>query len=280
MEEVWKDIPQFEGIYQVSNMGRIKITRNGKVRITIGVLEKSTGYMRFSLYRGGYIKRDYVHRLVAKAFIYNDENKPEIDHVNTIRHDNRVENLRWVTRKENRNNPLSLEHLRVAFTGENSPHFGRKRSKETKRKISEALKASPLNHGRTGSMCKNSQPVYQYDLQGNFIAGYAGQAEASRMTGISQSEISNVCNGKSNVAGGYLWRKKHFDKIDACIEYKKFVRNRAVLQYDKQHNIIKEWKSVADISKELGFRAATIRACCSGQISISHGFIWKYIESI
>lgn len=276
MEEKWKDIPKYEGVYQISTMGRIKVTRNGDERILVGVLDKSTGYRRFSLYKDGKVERAYVHRLVAESFIPNAENKPEIDHINTIRHDNRVENLRWVTRKENRNNPISLEHLRVAFTGENSPHYGRKRSKETKRKISEALKSSPLNHGRIGVQCKNSQPVYQYDLKGIFIAEYAGQAEAARITGIHQSDISNACNGKLSVAGGYLWRKTRMDKIEVNIDYKKSVRNRAVLQYDKSDNLIKEWSSIAEISKELGFRAATIRACCSGQIAVSNGFIWRY----
>lgn len=276
MEEIWKDIPEYEGIYQVSTMGRIKVRRKGNERISIGVLDKSTGYRRFSLYKNGEGKRAYVHRLVAESFVPNVENKSEIDHINTIRHDNRVENLRWVTRKENRNNPMSLEHLRLAFTGENSPHYGRKRSEETRRKISDALKSSPLNHGRTGSMCKKSQLVYQYDLQGNFVAEYAGQAEAARMVGVPQSDISNACNGKLSVAGGFLWRKTCSDKIEVNIDYKKSVRNRNVLQYDKNNNLIKEWGSVAEISKELGFRAATIRACCSGQIAISHGFIWRY----
>lgn len=276
MEEKWKDIPKYEGVYQISTMGRIKVTRNGDEQILVGVLDKSTGYRRFSLYKDGKVERAYVHRLVAESFIPNAENKPEIDHINTIRHDNRVENLRWVTRKENRNNPISLEHLRVAFTGENSPHYGRKRSKETKRKISEALKSSPLNHGRTGVQCKNSQPVYQYDLKGIFIAEYAGQAEAARITGIHQSDISNACNGKLSVAGGYLWRKTRMDKIEVNIDYKKSVRNKAVLQYDKSNNLIKEWSSISEISKALGFRAATIRACCSGQIAVSNGFIWRY----
>jgi hypothetical protein len=276
MEEKWKDIPKYEGVYQISTMGRIKVTRNGDERILVGVLDKSTGYRRFSLYKDGKVERAYVHRLVAESFIPNAENKPEIDHINTIRHDNRVKNLRWVTRKENRNNPISLEHLRVAFTGENSPHYGRKRSKETKRKISEALKSSSLNHGRTGVQCKNSQPVSQYDLKGIFIAEYAGQAEAARITGIHQSDISNACNGKLSVAGGYLWRKTRMDKIEVNIDYKKSVRNRAVLQYDKSDNLIKEWSSIAEISKDLGFRAATIRACCSGQIAVSNGFIWRY----
>ena len=276
MEEVWKDVVGYEGLYQVSTIGRIKSTINGYERISVGVLDKSTGYKRFSLHKEGKTKKVYIHRLVAESFIPNFYNKPEVDHINTVRIDNRVENLRWVTRKENMNNHLSLEHLRISFTGENSPHYGRKRSEETKMKISEALKSSPLNHGRIGKLCKNSRPVYQYDLQGNFIAEYAGQAEAARMTGIHQGDISKACNGKLNIAGGYLWRKTYIKKIEVNVNYKKYLINRVVLQYDKDNNLIKEWSSVAEISKELGFRAATIRACCSGQIAVSHGFIWQY----
>lgn len=276
MKEIWKDIPGYNGRYQVSDIGRIKSIRNGNERILSGSLVKRTGYISFSLCKDGEIKKFSAHRIVAEAFIPNVDNKPEVDHINTIRHDNRAENLRWVTRKENINNPISLERLRIAFTGKNSPHYGKKRSKEIKRKISESLKSSPLIHGRIGVLCKNSRPVYQYDLKGNFIAVYAGQAEAARMTGIKQSDISLVCNGKSNIAGGYLWRKTRVDKIDVNINYKKFIKNRSVLQYDKDNNLIKEWSSAAEISKELGFRKATIQACCSGQIAVSNGFIWRY----
>lgn len=71
MEEIWKDIAGYEGLYQVSTIGRIKVTRNGHERISVGVLDKYTGYRRFSLHKDGKVKRAYVHRLVAESFIPN-----------------------------------------------------------------------------------------------------------------------------------------------------------------------------------------------------------------
>lgn len=68
------------------------------------------GYYTFILCKDGKIRSLKAHRLVAEAFIPNEDNKPEIDHINTIRSDNRVENLRWATSKENSNNPLSLNN--------------------------------------------------------------------------------------------------------------------------------------------------------------------------
>lgn len=76
----------------------------------------------------------YVHRLVAQAFIYNIENKPFVDHINTIKTDNRVENLRWCTNKENLNNPLTKKRL----SGENNPMYGKKLKLETIQKIRKA----------------------------------------------------------------------------------------------------------------------------------------------
>ena len=103
-KEVWKDIVGYEGIYQVSNFGRVKNTETGRIMKTY---KDKYGYITTSISYKGKTKHFLIHRLIAKAFIPNPENKPHINHINTIRDDNRIENLEWVTRKENSNNPLT-----------------------------------------------------------------------------------------------------------------------------------------------------------------------------
>ncbi len=91
--EVWKKIDNFE-IYEVSNLGRVKGPKGIKSR-------GNHKYHSVDLYINGKRYPKYAHRLVAEMFIPNPENKKEINHINGIKDDNRVENLQWVTRSEN-----------------------------------------------------------------------------------------------------------------------------------------------------------------------------------
>lgn len=110
--EVWKDIPHYEGLYQVSNLGRVKALPRERVNHTGGKWIQPEQLMSISIDDDGYQKlslttinhkrkTERVHRLVALAFIDNPEGKPEVNHINCIRSDNRVENLEWVTHEEN-----------------------------------------------------------------------------------------------------------------------------------------------------------------------------------
>ena len=136
-------------IYEVSNMGRVKL--NGEIVEPHMI----NGYLGIGSF--------YIHRAVAELFIPNPENKPCVDHINTIRTDNSVENLRWVTQAENNRNPLTRKHYSEAklgtvyvFTAEHKrkisearkgkPRFkGKTHSEETKRKISEAHKGKTFS---------------------------------------------------------------------------------------------------------------------------------------
>ena len=118
--EVWKDIPGWEGFYQASNIGRVKSIAHtnfqGKT-FKDKILRqhiRTKGYLGARLYKEGKQISYHVARLVAICFINNPDNKPTIDHINTDKKDNRVENLRWATHHENMMNPISLEQRRLA----------------------------------------------------------------------------------------------------------------------------------------------------------------------
>ena len=112
--EIWKDIPGYEGLYQVSNLGRVKsaerkvgwefynkpCARKHKERIIVAEVAKN-GYKRVGLSKDGKRTRYHLHRIIAKAFIPNPNNYPVINHKNGIKTDNRLENLEWTTYSEN-----------------------------------------------------------------------------------------------------------------------------------------------------------------------------------
>lgn len=119
MTEIWRDIDGYDGLYQVSNLGRVKSFKYKTPRITKGAVG-IRGYLYVNLYRGGKCKHAYVHRLVAKAFIPNSDNKPQVNHINGDKSDNRVVNLEWCTPSENVQHAFDAG-LISALRGENNP---------------------------------------------------------------------------------------------------------------------------------------------------------------
>ena len=115
MEEIWKDISGYEGVYQVSNLGNVRsLDRlDGRGRNIQGVLLKqvisTNDYLKVTLYKNGKSKTKTVHRLVAEAFIPNTENKPQVNHIDEDKLNNIVYNLDWMTNIENTNHGTGIE---------------------------------------------------------------------------------------------------------------------------------------------------------------------------
>ena len=219
--ECWRDIEGYEGLYQVSNMGRVRsLDREVKVnnskqptKMVKGQImtprKTKNGYLEIGLRKDGKYKHLRINRLVAFAFIPNPENKPHVDHINTIKTDNRVENLRWCTPKENTNNELTLKHKSEVMKGENNPNYGKHHSEEHKKKLSEA------NSGEGNPMYgkHHSEETKKKIREANgkkVICIETGQVfvsitEASEYVGVGDSAIGNCLNGRSKTCRGYHW---------------------------------------------------------------------------
>lgn len=128
IEEIWELIPNCDGVYYISNLGRLKRPAQSfksgwtyKEKITSGYRNKR-GYVTTALAINGKYELRYLHRLVAEAFIPNPDNKTEVNHINGIKWDNRAENLEWVNERENHthsvrhhNKPKKSKYIGVTF---------------------------------------------------------------------------------------------------------------------------------------------------------------------
>ena len=175
-KEVWRDVKGYEGLYQVSSEGRVKslerkfIDKIGRERYVKECILKPVidryGYLLVSLYAGGKQKNHTVHRLVCEAFHENPDNKPQVNHINEIKTDNRASNLEWATARENSN------------FGTRNERLGKARSK----------------------------PVAQYAQDGELIKVWPSTMGVERQAGFSNGNISQAANGKYKHAYGFIWK--------------------------------------------------------------------------
>lgn len=152
MLETWLPVKDYEGIYEVSDLGRIKaldryVMNNGglqhKHERILKPHKNNQGYLMVVLCKEGKIKPIGVHRVVAMAFIDNPEDKPVVDHIDTNPLNNCVDNLRWATVKENANNPLS--RINNSESKKGHPYRERPLTEMERQKISDKLRGRKLS---------------------------------------------------------------------------------------------------------------------------------------
>ena len=179
--ELWKDVKNYEGLYQVSTLGRVrsfdkyidvkirnvdKVLKRGKI---LKPVYNKDGYLKVYLYKNGKGTNFFVHRLVAKTFIPNPDNLPLVNHKDEVKTNNYPYNLEYCTYKYNTN--YGTRNERAAKSNTNG---------------------------------KRSKKVYQYDMQGNLIKEWDSTREAGR-NGFDNANISKCCLGKHKTHKGFIW---------------------------------------------------------------------------
>lgn len=214
MEEIWKDIKGYEGLYQVSNLGKIKslgrtierIGPNGKKFYRnypskiIKIALDTKGYYRTNLAKNGINKTVKIHRIVAEAFIPNTYNKPQINHIDGNKQNNNVNNLEWCTNKENQDHSW-----RNGLRKKGKEHWSYGKVPKQLLNVIGSGNKNP-NYGNRGNKNPLSKTIMQYDLDNNLITIWIGIQEAGRELRISAGSICNCCKGKRKTAGNYIWK--------------------------------------------------------------------------
>lgn len=181
-EEIWKDIPNYEGLYQVSNLGNVRslnYNKTKKIKILTPSFD-SYGYHHLVLWKDGKRKGFTVHRLVAEAFIPNPDNLHQINHKDEDKTNNCVDNLEWCSAEYNNN--YGTRNVRIK-EHQNKPMLG-----------------------KFGKDNPHSKQIYQYDTEGNLIKIWDSASVIHRELGFDNSYISACARGKHKSAHGFIWK--------------------------------------------------------------------------
>ena len=181
--ENWKDIKGYEGFYYISDLGRVRslerdvysyrgtLINHMEEKILVPNLNNN-GYSCVKLCKNGKAKKEYIHRLVATAFIPNPENKPQINHKDEVKINNVVENLEWCSAQENVN-------------------YGTRTARAVQNRRSFKLENNP-----------RAKAVFCVELNKTFDCAKRAEQEL----GIWGTSIIKVCKGKAKTTGGFHWR--------------------------------------------------------------------------
>ena len=186
-QEIWKAIVNYEGLYEVSNLGRVRNSRTGKI---LKPYENGRGYLIIGLYKDSKKECFQVHRLTATAFIPNPQNLETVNHINHSKIDNRVENLEWLSLEDNIRDEQK----------------GKPKTEKHRKKIGEANKGKTLSEEHKQKLrVANNKKVLCVETGQVFNS----IREACDWLGIKQNCTGNIslcCKGKRGKAYGYSWR--------------------------------------------------------------------------
>ena len=188
MQEIWKDIKGYEGLYQISNLGNLISIKHNTIKPII--VSKNQKYLRNNLWKDGKYKTFSIHRLVAEAFLPNPNNFTVVNHKDGNKLNNRVDNLEWCTQSYNVKESYRLGLQKILTPPMKEDYV-------------------PWNKGKkmsTDYIQKNYplKKVNQYSLNNDFIKCWGSISQAEKELGITH--ISSCCRGKRKSAGNYIWR--------------------------------------------------------------------------
>lgn len=169
--EHWKDVNGYEGLYQVSDCGRVRNNQSGKI---LRPCEHRSGYLSVMLYKDKHPRRHFIHRIVASAFLENTDSCEFVNHKDEIKGNNNVDNLEWCSKEYNM-------------------RYGT---------ICERISA------RRGHGARARRKVLQMGVSGEIINVWESIALAARETGTARTSIFECCNGIHRTANGFAWAYK------------------------------------------------------------------------
>lgn len=258
MKEEFRWIAGYEGLYQVSNLGRVKLVEHRGLdgRLIRGRFMSTCkgvgGYTVVSLRKDGRRISKLLHRLVAEAFIPNPECKPQVDHIDGSRHNCVVSNLRWVTSAENCANPITYERML------------------------KATRENPVS----GNKSPYSRRISQWTIDGKFIKMHESIQLASKEVNCCSANIGQCANGRRKTAGGYIWKYESESKklVNKGKKLPLGYGGNHVIQMDMAGKDIAEYVSIKEASRKTGCDATGIARAISGRYSHCGGFKWRYKE--
>ena len=187
MEEIWKAVKGYEGLYEVSSFGNVRSLNWGGTGIVRNLYLKkhNRGYCQGELFNGMNRHMYLVHRLVADAFIPNPNGLPHINHIDENKRNNNVDNLEWCTPSTN------MKKYVANHVGEFIPAW---------------FKSDDRSHPRCRKPYRHTRPIMQTQKSGEFVKNWSCVNEIKHSLGYRDSHITDCCNGLRKSAYGFNWQ--------------------------------------------------------------------------